>query len=96
MIWFEIVDEGGFLKVRHLPTGMLFETDRLRADPIAVSGAYKLMFDDTVIHHGEIAALRHFRVWLMRNYGARTRTRATRPSDGRDTLAYGNPTGRPP
>lgn len=80
----EIADEAGALKVRHLPTGMLLETDRLRADPIAVSGAYKLMFDDTVIGHGEIAqaALRHLWVWLMRYYGARTRSRATWRSDG--------------
>ena len=64
--------------------GMLLETERLRADPIAVSSAYKLMFDDTVIRHGEIAqaALRHLRVWLMRNYGVRIRTRAIRRSNG--------------
>jgi len=69
---FEIVDEGAIRKVLHLPTGMLLETDRLRADPIAVSAAYTLHNDD-VARAGEIvqAALRHLRVWLMRNYGAR-------------------------
>jgi hypothetical protein len=70
---FEIVDEGGVRKVLHLPTGMLLETGRLRADPIAVSAAYTLQFDDDVARPAEIvqAALRHLRVWLMRNYGAR-------------------------
>jgi hypothetical protein len=52
---------------------MLLETGRLRADPIAVSSAYTLLYDDDVARSGEIvqAALRHLRVWLMRNYGAR-------------------------
>jgi hypothetical protein len=70
---FEIVDEGGVRKVLHLPTGILLETGRLRADPIAVSSAYTLLYDDDVARSGEIvqAALRHLRVWLMRNYGAR-------------------------
>ena len=70
---FEIVDEGGVRKVLHVPTGMLLETGRLRADPIAVSAAYTLLYDDEVDRPGEIvqAALRHLRVWLMRNYGAR-------------------------
>ena len=70
---FEIVDEGGVRKVLHVPTGMLLETGRLRADPIAVSAAYTLLYDDDVARPGEIvqAALRHLRVWLMRNYGAR-------------------------
>ena len=70
---FEIVDEGGVRKVLHLPTGMLLETGRLRADPIAVSAAYTLQYDDDVARPAEIvqAALRHLRVWLMRNYGAR-------------------------
>jgi hypothetical protein len=69
---FQIVDEGGVRKVLHLPTGMLLETGRLRADPIAVSAAYTLYHDD-VARPAEIvqAALRHLRVWLMRNYGAR-------------------------
>lgn len=70
---FEIVDEGSIRKVRHLPTGMLLQTGRLRADPIAVSADYTLLHDDDVARPGEIvqAALRHLRVWLMRNYGAR-------------------------
>jgi hypothetical protein len=70
---FEIVDEGGIRKVVHLPTGMVLETGRLRADPIAVSAAYTLMFEDEVDRPAEIvqAALRHLRVWLMRNYGGR-------------------------
>jgi hypothetical protein len=70
---FEIVDEGGVRKVLHVPTGMLLETGRLRADPIAVSAAYTLLYDDDVARPGEIvqAALRHLRVWLMRNHGAR-------------------------
>jgi len=70
---FEIVDEGAIRKVLHLPTGMLLETGRLRADPIAVSAAYTLLYDDDVARPAEIvqAALRHLRVWLMRNYGAR-------------------------
>ena len=69
---FEIVDEGSIRKVLHLPTGMLLQTCRLRADPIAVSADYILLHDD-VARPGEIvqAALRHLRVWLMRNYGAR-------------------------
>jgi hypothetical protein len=70
---FEIVDEGGTRKVLHLPTGMLLETGRLRADPIAVSAAYTLAHDGGVARPAEVvqAALRHLRVWLMRNYGAR-------------------------
>jgi hypothetical protein len=70
---FEIVDDGSIRKVHHLPTGMLLETGRLRADPIAVSAVYTLLHDDEVAHPGEIvqAALRHLRVWLMRHYGAR-------------------------
>ena len=70
---FEIVDEGAIRKVLHLPTGMLLETGRLRADPIAVSTAYTLVYDADVDRPAEIvqAALRHLRVWLMRNYGAR-------------------------
>jgi hypothetical protein len=70
---FEIVDEGGVRKVLHLPTGVLLETGRMRADPIAVSTAYTLVYDVDVDRHAEIvqAALRHLRVWLMRNYGAR-------------------------
>jgi hypothetical protein len=70
---FEIVDEGGIRKVLHLPTGMLLETGRVRANPIAVSTAYTLVHDADVARPGEIvqAALRHLRVWLMRNYGAR-------------------------
>jgi hypothetical protein len=69
---FEIVDEGGVRKVLHVPTGVLLETGRLRADPIAVSPAYTLLYVDDVDRPGEIvqAALRHLRVWLMRNYGA--------------------------
>jgi hypothetical protein len=70
---FEIVDEGAIRRVLHLPTGMLLETGRLRADPIAVSTAYTLVYDAEVARTAEIvqAALRHLRVWLMRNYGAR-------------------------
>lgn len=70
---FEIVDEGGVRKVLHLPTGVLLETGRLRTDPIAVSAAYTLLYDVEVDRSAEIvqAALRHLRVWLMRNYGAR-------------------------
>jgi hypothetical protein len=70
---FEIVDEGGTRKVLHLPTGMLLATGRLRADPIAVSANYSLLYADDVARPGEIvqAALRHLRVWLMRNYSPR-------------------------
>jgi hypothetical protein len=70
---FEIIDEGVTRKVLHLPTGMLLATGRLHADPIAVSAAYTLLYDDDVARPGEIvqAALRHLRVWLMRNYGPR-------------------------
>jgi hypothetical protein len=70
---FEIVDEGRTRRVLHLPTGMLLETGRLGADPIAVSAAYTLVCDTDVARPAEIvqAALRHLRVWLMRNYGAR-------------------------
>jgi hypothetical protein len=70
---FEIIDEGAIRKVVHVPTGMQLETGRLPADPIGVSGPYTLLFDDNVVRSGEIvqAALRHLRVWLMRNnYGA--------------------------
>jgi hypothetical protein len=68
---FEIVDEGGIRRVLHLPTGVLLETDRLRADPIVISDAYTVQYDGDVACPGEIvqAALRHLRVWLMRNYG---------------------------
>jgi hypothetical protein len=70
---FQILDEGGVRKVLHLPTGMMLETGRLRTDPIAVSAAYTLLYYDDVARSAEIvqAALRHLRVWLMRNYGAR-------------------------
>jgi hypothetical protein len=70
---FEIVDEGSVRKVLHLPTGMLIETSRLQASPIAVSTDYTLVYDADVARPGEIvqAALRHLRVWLMRNYTAR-------------------------
>ena len=70
---FEIVDEGSVRKVHHLPTGMRIETGRLRADPIAVSAAYTLLHDDDVARPGEIVhvALRHLRIWLLRNYGTR-------------------------
>jgi hypothetical protein len=70
---FEIVDEGGVRKVLHVPTGMLLATGRMRTDPIAVSAAYTLLYDADVARPGEVvqAALRHLRVWLMRNYGAR-------------------------
>jgi len=70
---FEIVDEGATRKVLHLPTGMVLETGRLRADPIGVSSAYTLVHDADVARPAEIvqAALRHLRVWLMRNHGAR-------------------------
>jgi hypothetical protein len=67
---FEIGDEGGIRRVLHLPTGMLLETGRLPADPVAVSRNYTLQFADAVPRPGEIvqAALRHLRVWLMRRY----------------------------
>jgi len=67
---FEIVDEGRIRKVLHLPTGMRLETDRLRTDPVAVSGVYTLAFDANIVRPAEIvqAALRHLRVWLMRNH----------------------------
>ncbi len=70
---FEIVDDGSIRKVRHLPTGMLLETGRMQADPIGVSTAYTLVYEAEVDRPAEIvqAALRHLRVWLMRNYGAR-------------------------
>ena len=70
---FEIVDEGGVRKVRHVPTGMQLETGRVRSNPIAVSAVYTLLHDEQVARPGEIvqAALRHLRVWLMRHYGAR-------------------------
>ena len=70
---FEIVGEGRIRKVLHLPTGMLLETGRLRADPVAVSGAYTLAFDANVVRSAEIvqAALRHLRVCLMRNRHSR-------------------------
>ena len=70
---FEIFDDGGIRKVLHLPTGMLLETGRLQTDPIAVSTAYTLEYDTDVARPAEIvqAALRHLRVWLMRNHGAR-------------------------
>jgi hypothetical protein len=70
---FQIVDEGGIRKVLHLPTGVLLETGRMRADPIAVSSTYTLAYGAEVDRPAEIvqAALRHLRVWLMRNYGAR-------------------------
>ena len=71
---FEIVDEGSIRKVLHLPTGVLLETGRVRTSPIAVSADYTLLYHDDVVRPGEIvqAALRHLRVWLMRNYGARS------------------------
>jgi hypothetical protein len=77
---FEIVDEGGIRKVLHLPSGMLIETGQLRADPVAVSGAYRLAFNENVIRPAEIvqASLRHLRVWLMRNYQPRRMPRAGR------------------
>jgi hypothetical protein len=67
---FEIADEGRVRKVLHVPTGVLLETERLRTDPIAVSAAYAILHDGGVDRPGEIvqAALRHLRVWLMRNY----------------------------
>jgi len=67
---FEIVDEGAIRKVLHLPTGMLLETGRLRVDPTAVPTAYTLAYDTDVARPAEIvqAALRHLRVWLMRNH----------------------------
>jgi hypothetical protein len=70
---FEIVDAGAIRTVLHLPTGMLLETGRLQSDPIAVSTAYTLIYAADVARPAEIvqAALRHLRVWLMRNYGAR-------------------------
>jgi hypothetical protein len=70
---FEIIDEGGVRKVLHVPTGVLIETGRMRSDPIAVSASYTLLYDEDVDRPGEIvqAALRHLRVWLMRNYGPR-------------------------
>ena len=68
---FEIIDEGGIRKVLHVPTGMLLETRRLRADPVAVSAAYTLLHDEDLARPGEIvqAALRHLHVWLMRQNG---------------------------
>jgi hypothetical protein len=65
---FEIVDKDGIRRVMHLPTGMVLETDRLQADPIAVSAAYRLQYDDDVPCSGKVAqaALRHLHVWLMR------------------------------
>ena len=74
---FEIAEEGGVRKVVHVPTGMQLETGRMQSNPIAVSAAYTLLYDQDVARPGEIvqAALRHLRVWLMRHYGAR-RTRA--------------------
>ena len=71
---FQILDEGGVRKVLHLPTGMLLETSRLQTSPIAVSADYTLIYDADIARPGEIvqAALRHLRVWLMRNYTARS------------------------
>jgi hypothetical protein len=68
---FDIFDEGSVRRVQHLPTGMLVETSRSRADPIAVSSVYTLQCDDAVPRPYEIvqAALRHLRVWLIRRYG---------------------------
>ena len=68
---FEIVDKRGIRSVLHLPTGVLLETDLIPADPIAVSALYTVRYADAVNRPGEIAqaALRHLRVWLMRNYG---------------------------
>jgi len=68
---FEILDEGTIRRVLHRPTGMTLETGRSRIDPIAVSASYKIQFDDAVARPAEVAqaALRHLRVWLMRQYG---------------------------
>jgi hypothetical protein len=70
---FEIVDDDRVRRVLHLPTGMLVETSRLRADPIAVPVTYTVKHADAVARSGAItqAALRHLRVWLMRNSGKR-------------------------
>lgn len=84
---FEIVDEGAIRKVLHLPTGMLLETGRLRVDPTAVPTAYTLAHHTDVARPAEIvqAALRHLRVWLMRNH-ARGKS-ASRPGSARRSLA---------
>jgi hypothetical protein len=68
---FEITEDRGVRHVFHISTGMTIESDRLRADPIVVSSAYRVKFDGEVARSGEViqAALRHLRVWLMRKYG---------------------------
>jgi hypothetical protein len=67
---FHIVEDGGIRRVIHIPTGMTIESDRLPADPIVVSSAYRVEFEGDVARPGEVtqAALRHLRVWLMRKY----------------------------
>ena len=70
---FEIVEDGSLRRVLHLPTGMLVETSRLRADRTAVPVTYTVKHADGVARPGEIAqaAPRHLRVWLMRHSGKR-------------------------
>jgi len=76
---FEIADAEGWRRVQHLPTGVVLETCRLPADPIAVSAAYTVSYAEAVARPGEIvqAALRHLRVWLMRRYGRGARRQST-------------------
>jgi hypothetical protein len=69
---FEVVDEGPIRRVLHLPTGMTLETGRLLSSPIAVSSTYTVEFQGAAARPSEVAqaALRHLRVWLMRQYGS--------------------------
>lgn len=68
---FAISEEGKVRRVTHTPSGMTIVSGRVR-DPVTVSSTYMVETEGSGGHYPrEIAqaALRHLRVWLMRNMG---------------------------
>ncbi|HZK91387.1 MAG TPA: hypothetical protein VFC56_14675 [Stellaceae bacterium] len=70
---FSIYEEGDFLRVIHLQTGMEIVTVRVSGNPFAVSAAFTIETEGTANRPREVAqaALRHLRVWLIRRYEQR-------------------------
>lgn len=69
---FAITEEGAVRRVVHMPSGMTIATIRVPRDPVAVWSTYTVEAEGSGGYHPQEvvqAALRHLRVWLMREYG---------------------------
>ena len=79
---FSISEQDNVRRVVHLPTGIVIETAWVPGNAAAVSRVFKIEADliPAGVYPDEVAqaALRHLRVWLLRQYGV-----GGRPAQGR-------------